>query len=107
MKELDRTIHEPARLRLLMILSGVAATDFSFLLSALGMTSGNLSSHLDRLEKSGYVEIRKSFEGKTPNTECRLTNAGRRALAEYWNTIDEIRSLPNEHGQRVGKVSRA
>lgn len=93
MRDLDRTIHEPARLRLLMILAGVDAADFTFLLSALGLTSGNLSSHLDRLEKSGYVEIRKSFDGKTPNTECRLSAAGREALAEYWKTIDEIRAL--------------
>jgi DNA-binding transcriptional ArsR family regulator len=100
MNELDRTIHEPARLRILMILSGVDLADFNFLLSALGLTSGNLSSHLDRLEKSGYIEIRKSFEGKTPKTECRLSSAGRDALADYWQTIDEIRSLPAMHEQK-------
>lgn len=94
MNDLDRVIHEPARLRILMILSGVDAADFNFLLSALGLTSGNLSSHLDRLEKSGYIEICKSFQGKTPKTECRLSKSGRDALAGYWGTIDSIRSLP-------------
>ncbi len=98
MNDLDRTIHEPARLRILMVLSGVDTTDFRFLASALGLTSGNLSAHLDRLEKSGYVEIQKSFQGKMPKTDCRLTSAGRAALAEYWKTIDEIRSLAGYPG---------
>ena len=91
--DLDRTIHEPARLRILMLLAGVASADFTFLLNALGLTSGNLSSHLDRLEKSGYVEVTKSFDGKVPNTDVRLSGAGRAALDEYWKAIDEIRAL--------------
>jgi DNA-binding MarR family transcriptional regulator len=95
MNDLDRTIHEPARLRILMVLSGVDSADFNFLSSALGLTSGNLSAHLDRLEKASYVEIRKSFQGKMPKTECSLTSAGRKALAGYWKVIDEIRALKN------------
>jgi DNA-binding MarR family transcriptional regulator len=67
--------------------------DYTFLSSALELTSGNLSAHLDRLEKAGYVEIHKSFVGKTPRTECRLTRAGRTALDGYWRAIDEIRAL--------------
>ncbi len=101
MSELDRIIHEPARLRILMVLSGVDAADFNFLLSALGLTSGNLSSHLDRLEKSGYVEICKSFQGKTPKTACRLSKNGRQALANYWKMIDSIRSLPAARTEKV------
>ncbi|MBZ5499903.1 MAG: transcriptional regulator [Acidobacteriia bacterium] len=97
MNDLDRVIHEPTRLRILMILSGVDAADFNFLLSALELTSGNLSSHLDRLEKSGYIEIRKSFQGKIPKTDCRLSKTGRAALANYWHTIDNIRSRPAVH----------
>ncbi len=96
MNDLDRTIHEPARLRVLMVLSGVDTADFNFLSSALNLTSGNLSAHLDRLDKAGYVEIRKSFQGKTPRTECRLTGSGRRALTQYWRTIDEIRALQHQ-----------
>ena len=89
----DRVIHEPARLRILMILSGIDEADFKFMLTATGATKGNLSSHVDRLEKAGYVEILKCFNGKTPNTRYRLTQAGRKALSEYWATLDEIRSL--------------
>ncbi|MGE5647263.1 MAG: winged helix-turn-helix domain-containing protein [Acidobacteriota bacterium] len=93
MKELDRAIHEPARLRVMMVLAGAEEADFNFLRSALGLTSGNLSAHLDRLQKSGYIQIRKSFQGKMPKTECRLTRAGSAALAQYWKAIDAIRAL--------------
>jgi DNA-binding transcriptional ArsR family regulator len=97
MQDLDRIIHEPARLRILMLLAGVESADFTFLLNTLGMTSGNLSSHLDRLEKSGYVEVKKSFDGKMPNTDVRLSASGRTALDEYWKEIDQIRGLATGH----------
>jgi len=93
MNELDRTIHEPARLRILMILSGVDVADFSFLLETLGLTKGNLSSHMDKLEKAGYVEVIKSFQGKMPHTDFRLTDAGRVALTAYWAELDAIRKM--------------
>jgi len=93
MTELDRTIHEPARLRILTILSGVDSADFNFLLTALGLTKGNLSSHIARLEDAGYVKVIKSFNGKIPHTDYRLTKTARNALAEYWTTLDEIRAL--------------
>ena len=92
MMDLDRTIHEPARLRILTILSGLDLADFNFLLSTLGLTKGNLASHMGRLEREGYVEILKSFRGKIPHTEYRLTRAGRKAIADYWSTLDEIRA---------------
>lgn len=66
MADVDRVIHEPARLRILTILSGVDVADFNFLLMALGLTKGNLSSHMDKLEKSGYVDI-KGFNGRIPH----------------------------------------
>jgi DNA-binding transcriptional ArsR family regulator len=91
--ELDRVIHEPARLRIMMVLSGVAEADFNFLISALGMTKGNLSSHMDRLERAGYVEILKGFNGKVTQTRYQLTPVGREALAGYWSEIDGIRGL--------------
>jgi len=97
MEDLDRIVHEPARLRILMLLAGVESADFTFLLATLGLTSGNLSSHLDRLEKAGYIEVRKSFEGKMPNTECRLSPTGREALAGYWKAIDQIRGLDSSY----------
>ncbi|MCC6488704.1 MAG: transcriptional regulator [Candidatus Hydrogenedentes bacterium] len=94
MNELDKTLHEPARLRIAMILSGVDVVDFNFLLTALGLTRGNLSSHMDRLEKAGYVAIDKGYNGKIPRTMYRLTDEGRGALELYWAAIDSIRSIP-------------
>lgn len=93
MSELDRTIHEPARLRILTILSGVDAADFSFLLTTLGLTKGNLSSHMDKLEKAGFVEVEKTFLGRVPHTNFQITEAGREALEQYWRDLDAIRSL--------------
>ena len=93
MNELDRTIHEPARLRILMILSGVDVADFNFFLETLGLTKGNLSSHMDKLEKAGFVEVIKSFQGKMPHTDFRLTDAGRVALTAYWAELDSIRKM--------------
>ena len=89
----DRTIHEPARLRIMMILSGIDEADFNFMVSTLEMTRGNLSSHMDRLEQAGYVKILKSFNGKIPNTGYRLTKMGKGALLKYWEALDEIREL--------------
>ncbi len=89
--EVDRIIHEPARLRLMMALSGAEAADFNFLLSISSLTKGNLSSHLDRLERAGYIAVAKSFRGKLPHTEYRITAAGRASLAQYWKALDGIR----------------
>jgi DNA-binding MarR family transcriptional regulator len=92
-QEIDRMVHEPARLRILMVLSGVEKADFNFLLSTLGMTKGNLSSHTDKLERAGYVEIQKGFNGKITQTHYRLTPLGSNALATYWQTLEGIRRL--------------
>lgn len=94
MSELDRVIHEPARLRIAAILSGVDRADFKFMLSTLGLSKGNLASHISKLEQAGYVEVQKSFNGKIPHTEYRLTDAGRIALAGYWAELDAIRADP-------------
>ena len=92
MSELDPHVHQPTRLRILMLLSGVDVADFSFLLNTLSLTKGNLSSHMDRLEKAGYVEVNKAFEGKIPRTSYRLTERGRSRLDAYWQAIDDIRA---------------
>lgn len=81
--DVDRVIHEPARLMIVAVLSAVEQADFLFLLNATALTKGNLSSHLSRLEEAGYVEIEKTFDGKTPRTICRLTQAGQEALEAY------------------------
>jgi DNA-binding transcriptional ArsR family regulator len=90
--DVDRTIHEPARLRILTILSSAESVSYNFLRTTLGLTNGNLGSHLDRLERAGLVEVRKSFQGKTPHTDYALTQPGQTALAGYWAALDAIRS---------------
>ncbi len=92
MHEPDPNIHQPTRLRIMMILSGVNEADFKFMLSTLGLTNGNLSIQTAKLEEAGYIAITKSFEGKIPNTRYRLTDLGRKRLAAYWQGMDEIRA---------------
>ena len=89
--EFDKIIHEPARLRIMMILAGIEQADFNFLLSSLGLTRGNLSRHVEKLEAAGYVKVKKSFKGKVPNTSYQLTQEGSRALAQYWENLDAVR----------------
>jgi DNA-binding transcriptional ArsR family regulator len=81
--EVDRVIHEPARLLIVALLSEVRAADFIFLQRETGLTKGNLSSHLSRLEQAGYVQINKGFRGKIPLTTCSLTPEGRAAFRAY------------------------
>jgi DNA-binding transcriptional ArsR family regulator len=83
MTDLDRVIHEPARLLLVALLAGVAGADFLWLQHESGLTKGNLSSHLARLEEAGYVEVEKTFKGKIPLTVLRLTRAGKGAFDRY------------------------
>ena len=93
MSELDATVHQPVRLRMMMVLSGVASVDFEFLLNTLGLTKGNLSSHMAKLEDAGYVKVTKTFRGKLPHTSYSMTAKGKKALADYWEALDEIRAL--------------
>jgi len=93
MKHIDPVIHEPARLRILMVLSGVEWADFASLCRMLKLTRGNLSVHAGRLVRSGYIRVSKRIVGKAPHTQYRLTAKGRKALAEYWAALDEIRTL--------------
>jgi len=79
----DRVIHEPARLMIVAILNGVEAADFLYLLRETGLTKGNLSAHLAKLEEAGYVKIEKTFRGKVPLTLLSLTDAGRAAFRQY------------------------
>lgn len=81
--ELDRLIHEPARLMILSILAVVESADFLYLQRETGLTKGNLSAHLSKLEAAGYVGIEKTYRGKVPLTLCRLTREGQAALDDY------------------------
>ena len=83
LSELDRAIHEPARLGIVALLHAVEAADFTFLRQRTGLTAGNLSAHLTKLEEAGYLEVTKSFNERRPLTTLRLTAAGREAFAAY------------------------
>jgi DNA-binding MarR family transcriptional regulator len=81
--DFDRLIHAPARLAIMAVLSACESADFTYLLNATGLTKGNLSANLSRLEDGGYIAITKGFKGKYPNTSCSLTAEGRRAFNAY------------------------
>ena len=94
MSDVDRLMHEPARLRIVSLLSGARHADFVFILRETGLTKGNLSSHLSKLESGGYVVIEKSFRGKIPLTLVRLTPEGAQAFREYKRTIQMLLNAP-------------
>ena len=90
MSDLDRVIHEPARLLIVTLLYAVETADFLFLLRESALSKGNLSSHLSRLEAAGYVSIEKTFRGKVPLTICRLTEIGREAFRAYRDHLKRV-----------------
>ena len=90
---LDRLIHEPGRLAILTVLSSVADADFVFLQRTTGLTKGNLSSHLSRLEDAGLVAIEKRFVRKKPNTNVSLTRAGKQGIARHWEQLERLKRL--------------
>jgi DNA-binding transcriptional ArsR family regulator len=97
MIDIDRIIHEPARLIIVAILYAVESADFLYLLRETGLTKGNLSSHLSRLEDTGYVDIEKTFQGKIPRTICHLTDRGRAAFDDYRERLKRaIDTMPEE-----------
>jgi DNA-binding transcriptional ArsR family regulator len=79
----DRLIHEPSRSVIMAILAVVESADFLYLQRETGLTKGNLSVHLSKLEEVGYVHIEKTYRGKVPLTLCRLTETGRQAFTAY------------------------
>lgn len=91
----ERLVHEPARLLVLACLSVVSRADFLYVMRETGLSQGNLSSHLAKLEAAGYVTVEKTFVGKTPRTVLQLTDEGRAALRTYRNRlIDVLSKLP-------------
>lgn len=89
---LDRLIHEPARLAIATALSACAESDFLYLQRLTGLSKGNLSSHLSKLEAAQLVEIEKTYKGKKPHTIIRLTNLGRERIDEHWKHLDQLRA---------------
>jgi DNA-binding MarR family transcriptional regulator len=89
---LDRLIHEPGRLAILTVLSSVRDADFVFLQRTTGLTKGNLSSHLTKLEDAGLVTIEKRFVRKKPNTNVALTAEGRQRIARHWEQLERLKN---------------
>lgn len=79
----NRVIHEPARLKIMSVLSILECADFVYLMNETGLTRGNLSVQLRRLEEAGYLVVSKEFRGRMPRTVASMTDAGRKAFKEY------------------------
>ena len=93
MPEIDRVIHEPARLAILTVLSSCEEADFLFLERATKLSRGNLSVQLTRLEDAGVIEIDKRIEHKRTLTTARLTERGRLTLSAYWSSMHVWRTV--------------
>lgn len=94
--DIDRVIHAPARLMVMTYLYVVESAEYIFLMNITGLTWGNLSSHLTKLEEAGYVDIQKEFIGKKSHTMVSLTSAGRDAFSAYKKSMmDVLGELPD------------
>ena len=88
--QLDRVIHEKGRLAIMSMLAASPELSFTELRDALGMTDGNLTTHIKALQQEGYISVTKSFKDKRPLTTCSLTTAGRKAFGEYIDLLEKI-----------------
>jgi len=84
---INRVVHEPVRLAILKILTSAKEVDFNFLLTTLGVTKGNLATHINKLESTGLIEVKKQFRGKVPHTSYKITRTGRRQFQKYWENL--------------------
>lgn len=100
---LNRLIHEPARLAITEVLSSCQQADFLYLQHLTGLTKGNLSAHLARLEEGGMVKITKTFEGKRPVTWIELTEEGRDATEEYWRRLTKAHRAARNWRPEAGR----
>ena len=89
-KDIDKVIHEPARLKIIAQLYVVDSADMVFLMRQTELTWGNLSSHVTKLENSGYIEVTKDFVEKKPRTTLKLTSEGRKAFEKYRENIKRM-----------------
>ena len=88
--ELDKVIHERMRLGIISALAANEKLSFSDLKSLLNTTDGNISVHARKLEDAGYLSVKKSFSGRTPLTEYKITTAGRKALEKYLDHMEAL-----------------
>lgn len=94
--DVDRLIHEPSRSVILAVLSAVKSADFLYLLRETGLTKGNLTVHLSKLETAGYIKIEKTYRGKLPLTLCSLTGQGRQAFENYRHQLRQFLDSADE-----------
>ena len=95
--QLDRVIHEKGRLGIMSMLAATPELAFTELRDALGMTDGNLTTHIRTLQEAGYVAVAKSYQNNRPLTTCSMTATGRKAFADYIGLLEQIvqQSKPN------------
>jgi DNA-binding transcriptional ArsR family regulator len=103
---LDRLVHEPGRLAILTVLSSVKDADFVFLQRTTGLTKGNLSSHLTKLEDAGLVAIEKRFVRKKPNTSAALTALGRKRIAHHWEQLERLKRFSETSSLETQKAAQ-
>ncbi len=88
--QLDRVIHEKGRLAIMSMLAASPELSFTDLRDALGMTDGNLTTHIRTLQEEGYLSVAKSYRNNRPLTTCTLTTAGRKAFKEYVDLLEQV-----------------
>lgn len=88
--DLDRLIHEPARLAIMALLFVLESADFNFAVNQTGLSWGNLSTHMSKLEGAIYIKVEKSFKGRRPNTNLHLTDAGRKVFMQYRSSLKQM-----------------
>jgi DNA-binding MarR family transcriptional regulator len=87
---LDRVIHEKGRLAIMSLLAASPELSFTELRDTLGMTDGNVTTHIRTLQEAGYVSVAKTYQKNRPLTTCTLTPAGRKAFTAYINVLEQI-----------------
>ena len=88
--QLDRVIHEKGRLALMSMLAASPELSFTEMRDALGMTDGNITTHIRTLQESGYISVSKSYQKNRPLTTCSLTPSGRKAFSDYVSLLEQI-----------------
>lgn len=101
-REIDQVIHQRTRLAIMATLSGVESLEFNEVKAQLGLTDGNLSTHLAALERAGFVEIDKRFRGRKPLTIVSITEKGRQAMTEYLSLLQKILDQAHKPGRDTG-----
>jgi DNA-binding transcriptional ArsR family regulator len=101
--EVDKLVHEPARLAVLTALSACESADFVFLQRLTTLQAGNLSQHLAKLAEAGLISLSKTFNGNYPQTTAGITIEGRRAIDDHWKRLEAVRRAADAWRRKRGK----